>query len=324
MLGFVSFFQHTAGSPIGSYHDALREVIERQFYERLHGDLEKWLSSYGKLPDVTTADIGFSNDSIVIGRAQQLDQGQQQALHNHLQLLHPWRKGPWNLFGICIDAEWRSNLKWDRLLPHISPLRGRLVLDVGCGNGYYGFRMLAQKPEYVLGIDPSQLCLMQFRTFKKYAPSLPLDYLPLQDRQLPLPMPVFDSVFSMGVLYHHRDPLDHLHTMHGCLKTGGELVLESLVIEGGPDAILRPADRYAQMANVHAIPSCECLSGWLKEAGFGNIRLVDKTMTTTREQRRTEWMTYQSLPDFLDPANPDLTIEGHPAPVRAIIICTKR
>ena len=324
MLNFDDFFLRTAESPIGPYHDSLREIIRLQFHERLHGNFEQWYSSYSNMPATAADDFNFDNDSIVIGRAEQIEHGQEQLLLNHLRMLHPWRKGPWDLFGIHIDAEWRSNLKWDRLSPHISSLRGRLVLDVGCGNGYYGFRMQAQKPGFVLGIDPSQLGLMQFRTFKRYVPEVSLDCLPLQDRHLPLPMPVFDTVFSMGVLYHHREPLEHLHTMYECLRTGGELVLESLVIEGGAGDVLRPVDRYAQMANVHAIPSCKCLSGWLTETGFSDIRLIDTTRTTIEEQRSTEWMRFQSLPDFLDPADPGLTLEGYPAPVRAIIICTKR
>ena len=41
---------------------------------------------------------------------------------------------------------------------------------------------------------------------------------------------------------------------------------------------------------------------------------------TIQEQRRTEWMRFHSLADFLDPENPTLTVEGLPAPRRAIVI----
>jgi tRNA (mo5U34)-methyltransferase len=34
-------------------------------------------------------------------------------------------------------------------------------------------------------------------------------------------------------------------------------------------------------------------------------------------------MTFQSLADFLEPNNPDLTVEGLPAPKRAIVIAEK-
>ena len=324
MLGFDDFFRQTDVSPIGRYHDILRETIQQQFYDRLHGEFKQWYDSYAQLPDLITTQTDFSGASVVIGTAQQLDREQHQVLVKHLQTLHPWRKGPWDLFGISVDAEWRSNLKWDRLVPHITSLRDRLVLDIGCGNGYYGFRMLAQKPAYVLGIDPSQQFLLQFRTFKKYAPALPLECLPMKDEHLPMPMPVFDTVFSMGVLYHRREPMDHLNRLRACLKPGGELVLESLIIDGGPGEVLKPADRYAQMANVFAVPSCESLTTWLADAGFVDIRIIDKGATTSMEQRSTEWMRYQSLRDFLDPADATRTIEGYPAPMRAIFVCRKR
>jgi len=321
MIDFDNFFHDTAASPIGRYHEQLAGIIREYVNESLHGDFKKWHESFTQLPDITPAIVDYSGDSVVIGEAQQIDERQRQVLLSHLQMLHPWRKGPWDLFGIGIDAEWRSNQKWDRLLPHITSLRDRLVLDVGCGNGYYGFRMLAHRPGYVLGIDPSQLFLMQFNTFKKYTPGLPIQCLPITDELLPEAMPIFDTVFSMGVLYHRREPMDHLYRLLSWLKPGGELILETLVIEGGPDDILKPSGRYAQMTNVHAIPSCECMVLWLDTAGFVDIRLVDKNQTTVREQRQTEWMRYQSLEDFLDPDNHAQTIEGYPAPVRAVFIC---
>ena len=47
---------------------------------------------------------------------------------------HPWRKGPFNVFGVAVDTEWRSSLKWNRIAGHVN-LRERRVLDVGCGGG---------------------------------------------------------------------------------------------------------------------------------------------------------------------------------------------
>ncbi|MFN9977777.1 MAG: DUF1698 domain-containing protein, partial [Phycisphaerae bacterium] len=44
--------------------------------------------------------------------------------------------------------------------------------------------------------------------------------------------------------------------------------------------------------------------------------------TTLSEQRRTEWMTFESLEDFLDPLDSARTIEGYSAPVRALISAT--
>jgi len=77
------------------------------------------------------------------------------------------------------------------------------------------------------------------------------------------------------------------------------------------------------MPNVWFLPSTGALEHWLTRAGFTDVRTVDVNRTSIQEQRATDWMTFQSLPDFLDPQNPDLTIEGLPAPRRAIVIATR-
>ena len=108
-----------------------------------------------------------------------------------------------------------------------------------------------------------------------------------------------------------------------CLVKGGELVLETLVIEGDQQQVLVPEDRYAQMRNVWFLPSVPALELWLRRAGFSDVRCVDVSVTTVEEQRGTEWMKYQSLSDFLDPEDHSKTIEGLPAPMRAVIVARK-
>jgi tRNA (mo5U34)-methyltransferase len=62
---------------------------------------------------------------------------------------------------------------------------------------------------------------------------------------------------------------------------------------------------------------------WLRRAGFVDVRCVDVSTTTVEEQRGTEWMRYQSLSDFLDPDDHNKTVEGLPAPRRAVIVGRK-
>ncbi|MDD5754808.1 MAG: DUF1698 domain-containing protein, partial [Methylococcales bacterium] len=120
--------------------------------------------------------------------------------------------------------------------------------------------------------------------------------------------------------YHRRSPIDHLFELRECLKSGGELVLETLIIDGELGETLLPKDRYAQMRNVWFLPSCATLVSWLERCGFKNVRVVDVTVTSIDEQRTTDWMRFHSLRDFLHPENLALTCEGLPAPKRAILI----
>jgi tRNA (mo5U34)-methyltransferase len=182
--------------------------------------------------------------------------------------------------------------------------------------------MLGAGAKLVIGIDPSPLFIMQFQAIKHFAGDFPIHVLPLGIEAVPDKMRAFDSVFSMGVLYHRRSPLDHLLQCRDALRPGGELILETLVIEGDEMAVLLPQDRYAKMRNVWFIPSARAVALWLQRCGFVDIKIVNECITTAAEQRRTDWMQYESLNDFLDPLNPTLTVEGYPAPRRALLVAT--
>ncbi|WGW01501.1 tRNA 5-methoxyuridine(34)/uridine 5-oxyacetic acid(34) synthase CmoB [Vibrio sp. YMD68] len=287
-----------------------------------HGDFERWLRALKKIPSGKPDNIDLK-ESVSLSNQTPLSQGETKKLENLLKTFHPWRKGPYTVHDIHIDTEWRSDWKWDRVLPHISPLKNRSVLDVGCGNGYHMWRMLGEKARLCIGIDPSHLFLVQFEAIRKLmGDDQRTHLLPLGIEQLPR-LEAFDTVFSMGVLYHRRSPLDHLIQLKDQLVNGGELVLETLVIEGDENTVLVPVDRYAQMRNVYFFPSARALKVWLEQVGFVNVRIVDENTTTIGEQRTTEWMTHNSLPDYLDPNDASKTREGHPAPRRAILIANK-
>jgi tRNA (mo5U34)-methyltransferase len=304
--------------------DAWIKLLPRQLAGVLdsvrHGNSAKWQFILNSLPEVTATHRLLDADSVQIGRPEDLPETDRMELERQLKAFHPWRKGPYNLFGIKIDTEWRSDWKWDRLKDHISPLNQRLVLDVGCGNGYHCWRMLGAGAKMVVGIDPLLLNVMQFQLIRSLYGEAQVYVLPIGIEELPRGLKAFDTVFSMGVLYHRRSPIDHLLELRDCLQPGGELILETLVIDGKSGEVLMPEGRYARMRNVWFLPSCETLMIWLKRCGFNNIRLIDVTATSVEEQRSTEWMHFHSLKDFLNPENPQLTCEGLPAPKRAIFI----
>lgn len=306
---------------VENWANQLPEQIAVAFDTTKHGDLIRWQNQLEDLPKISPQFRDISSDTVKLGDADEITPELQQEFRAQLQAFCPWRKGPYDLFGIHIDTEWRSDWKWQRLEDHIAPLKNRLVLDVGCGNGYHCWRMLGAGAKRVIGIDPMLLNVMQFQIIKQfYDNNAPIDVLPLGIEALPPKLNCFDTVFSMGVLYHRRSPIDHLFELRDCLKLGGELILETLVIDGELGETLLPKDRYAQMRNVWFLPSCATLVSWLERCGFNNVRVVDVTVTSTEEQRTTEWMRFHSLKDFLDSEDSTLTCEGLPAPKRAILI----
>jgi tRNA (mo5U34)-methyltransferase len=161
---------------------------------------------------------------------------------------------------------------------------------------------------------------MQFAAVQKYIRDHRVGMLPIGIEALPPRLRFFDTVFSMGVLYHRRSPFDHLLELRETLRSGGELVLETLVIEGNAGEVLVPDDRYARMNNVWFLPSSATLQQWLKKIGFKQVQRISLTTTSTDEQRATPWMTFESLSNCLDPQDSSRTIEGYPAPKRAIFI----
>jgi len=318
MIDYSKFFEYIADNKLGKHTTLLQQRIDNAFIQ--NSDTARWQNAIDNFPLIIPSKVELSQSIINIGVPDDCSETDRNRLKKMLMELHPWRKGPYNLFGNFIDTEWRSDLKWERLKNHISPLNGKKVLDVGSGNGYHCWRMLGEGARNVIGIDPFLLSLYQYKAINNYTKSDAFWLLPLRMEEFPQQTKFFDTVFSMGVLYHRRSPFDHLYELRDVLHSEGELVLETLVIDGKRDEVLVPEGRYAQMRNVWFIPSTLTLESWLKKTGFKNIRLVDVTATTSKEQRKTDWMTFDSLSNFLSESNKEKTIEGHPAPKRAIII----
>lgn len=314
------YFQLTE-SGLGHWAQLLPAQLQAVWQGQAHGHLPSWQAA---LKTIAAYPVDCwsvtANAEISFETTQPLTDWQQQTLITALQTLHPWRKGPFKIHQIVIDSEWRCGLKWARIAPILN-LTGRTVLDVGSGNGYYGWRMLAAGARLVIGIDPMPLFVLQFQALQQLLPQRPpLWVLPIGIESLPDRLKAFDTVFSMGVLYHRRSPLDHLRQLRHCLRKNGLLVLETLIIAGDLGQTLTPEHSYAKMPNVWFIPSLPTLTSWLKRCEFTAIEVVDVTITTTEEQRATPWMRFESLANFLDPQDPRYTIEGLPAPQRAILI----
>lgn len=321
---YQNFWQHLDDERFAEWKADLPALIETALDPEGNGNLPRWLAAYEKLQQFAgSLDFDLNQAAITVGQETELSAEKSAELTEILQAFHPWRKGPFQIHDIHIDTEWHSDWKWNRVSPHLSPLKGRKVLDIGCGSGYHLWRMAGEGAELAVGVDPSLLFMNQFRVLKHFiGEEVPAYFLPLTLEQLPVPNKggAFDTVFSMGVLYHRRSPIDHLYDLKRQLLPGGELVLETLVVPEDFGQLLVPEERYAQMNNVWFLPSVPELMLWMRRCGYKNVRCVDLDQTSTEEQRSTEWMTWNSLADFLDPNDASKTIEGYPAPLRATII----
>jgi tRNA (mo5U34)-methyltransferase len=326
MISLKPFISHFKNPDLINFLEKIDLEKENYFSEKYHGDFKKWQAALKDLHELypvqnKSIDYTINTDRIRVGNSGDLSAKESEEFAATLKQFMPWRKGPYEIGGISIDTEWHSDWKWQRLQDHISDLSGRNVLDIGCGNGYHCWRMLGAGAKTVLGIEPMLHFVMQFNVFKSFLPFDTIEILPLRVEDVPAKLNAFETVFSMGVLYHRRSPIDHLLELREMAVPGGEVVLETLVIDGKEGESLVPEARYAKMRNVWFIPSVLTLEGWLKRCGYKKIKLVDVNQTSIEEQRVTPWMEFESLKEFLDTKDLNKTIEGYPAPKRAIFIC---
>jgi tRNA (mo5U34)-methyltransferase len=298
VFDFDALRHNLAALGLDNWNEELGPVLHDRLTGKTHGDWARWNRAIEELPDA---------------------RGDATRLRNLLMELHPWRKGPLDLDGVIIDTEWRSDLKWARVKDAIASLDGRRVLDVGSGNGYYALEMRKSGAATVIGVDPTLLFAMQFQAINVFAQDPSVFILPCRLEETPPARNTFDTTFSMGVLYHQRSPIGHLDHLRSTLRPGGQLVLETIYVPGEESYACTPADRYARMRNVWLLPTLAELTTWLRRSGFGCIEIIDTTVTTTDEQRSTEWMTFESLREALDPGDPSKTVEGWPAPRRVVV-----
>lgn len=314
-IDYTELYEQLNGTDLEPWIELLPDLISHGLRPERHGLIAKWKEALANLPAPEINSVELKTE--VRADGERFD-----GLEETLRAFHPWRKGPFHVHGTHINTEWRSDWKWDRVVPHIQPLEGRTVLDVGCGNGYHCWRMAGEGAKLVVGIDPSAMFVCQFFAMKNFLKNPRAWVLPLGIEDVPATLGVFDTVFSMGVLYHRKSPIEHIEQLKSLVKPGGELVIETLVADGPEGYSLIPHGRYAKMRNIWFIPSVPTLELWMKRCGLKNIRTVDENVTSLEEQRTTDWMTFESLPDYLDPNDRSKTVEGHPAPKRAVVVAT--
>jgi len=294
--------------------------------QQLRQEREKWMTwknikplrdALAQLPDVKCK--LRLDDTLTLQTDDAVDKEQ---ILQTAKMMMPWRKGPFDLFGLFIDTEWQSHMKYNLLRPHFN-LKDKRVADIGCNNGYYLFRMQEDAPATLVGFDPSALYKTQFDFINHFVKS-DIRYELLGVEHLPFYEEKFDTIFCLGVLYHRSDPVAMLKQLYKGLDKEGEVILDTFMIDGDDEMALSPQGSYSKIPNIYFVPTIPALKNWCLRAGFSDFELLETSVTSADEQRKTEWIEGQSLEDFLDPEDPTKTVEGYPAPKRVYVRLIKQ
>jgi len=299
----------------------LLENLEKRLSLPKKGFL-RYQEPYNSVRHLHARFLDCSRDAVVIGSEPELSPAEKKKLYGVLRSFMPWRKGPWSIFGIDIDAERRSERKWNRVLPELPDLAGKVIADIGCNNGYYMFRMAHYRPALVLGFEPYLQHYYAFKTLNALAGVEALKIVPLGVEEISLFQDCFDVIFLMGILYHRSSPIDCLRNIKTALKPGGSLLIESQGIPGEEPVALFPAKTFAKVPGTYFVPSRSCLLNWVERAGFSQAKIFCFHPMSNLEQRPTDWMDFESYDDFIDPADPSRTVEGYPTPLRLFVRAT--
>ena len=299
------------------------EILQNKKQEcRAWKNVEPWFLQLQEASKIEKQNLEIDyGDWFSVGKKEDLTSEEFEVIEKTAKKLIPWRKGPFKIFGLEIDSEWQSNIKYNLIRPHFN-LKDKVVADIGCNNGYYMFRMLEDKPKRLIGFDPSPLTLHQFEFINHFVKS-DIVYEMLGVEHLEYYNHKFDFIFMLGVLYHRPDPVGTLKSLARGLNSKGEILIDTFMIDGEDEICLTPNKRYSKIPNIYFIPTISALKNWVERAGFENFEVLATTVTTSEEQRKTDWSFDQSLEDFLDPNDNTKTVEGYPAPKRVYVKARK-
>jgi ubiquinone/menaquinone biosynthesis C-methylase UbiE len=111
--------------------------------------------------------------------------------------------------------------EWPALRALLPDLRGRNVLDLGCGFGWFCRWARAAGAAHVLGIDVSERMLARARTDTQDAA---ITYTRADMEHLELPSQSFDLAYSSLALHYVEDLKGLVSKVHRALVPGGSLV----------------------------------------------------------------------------------------------------
>ncbi|RYZ48592.1 MAG: tRNA 5-methoxyuridine(34)/uridine 5-oxyacetic acid(34) synthase CmoB, partial [Proteobacteria bacterium] len=276
----------------------------------------RWRNGAAAVEGLRAGSLSIVDDVVRFGNADELNEDEREKLDQGLNAFLPWKKGPYEFFGQRIDTEWRSDLKWQRVKPFLTDMKGQVVADIGCHNGYYMYHLRAMGAKSVIGFEPMPINYYNHQLMQNLYPTPEINVELFGVEHIDLFPDSFDTILCMGILYHHTDPVGLLRKMRIALKQEGRIIIDCQGIAGDDTISLTPTSRYAGSTGVWHLPTMLCLQNWIRRAGFSKQIAFYSAPLDSTEQRATPWANVKSLSDFLDPKDITRTVEGHPAPWR--------
>jgi SAM-dependent methyltransferase len=180
-----------------------------------------------------------------------------QNIYDNDEFFAGYSRLPRSLGGLDDAPEWPS---LRALLPD---LRGRNVVDLGCGFGWFCRWARENGAAHVLGIDVSEKMLAQARAT---TPDAEITYIRADMERLELPPPAFDLIYSSLALHYIANLEGLFSLVHRCLMSGGSLVFS---VE-------------------HPIYTAPTDPGWLVANGGRKVWPVDRYLD--EGPRSTDWL----------------------------------
>jgi tRNA (mo5U34)-methyltransferase len=100
MIDLSPLARRLAGTPLAAWANTLQAQLDKKM-EKGHGDLERWQSALDALPKIQPSEVDLLNGLML---DTECDDETRAQMRTALMGLSPWRKGPFDLFGVHVDT----------------------------------------------------------------------------------------------------------------------------------------------------------------------------------------------------------------------------